>query len=519
MPDESVSSSPQPDSSPPTAELQPPSLQPARSPLRELIAIAGPTVATMTSYTAMTFTDKWLVSRLDPELVGAQGNGGLASWVPQAFMYGTLQVINTYVSQNMGAGKASRGAAYAWNGIFIAAAFSLLLQPYALLLPWIFEKAAMDPAQAGPATEYGRILIWGCFLNMATRALGQFFYGLHKAGIVMIAGILANIVNLVVSAMLVFGQDTSNRGLGLFGEMVAWLSATVGLERGMGIAGSAWGTVIATGVELSIPLAFFLSAKMHRQYGTRTSWRLSWPHIRDILRIGWPGGAMFANEMICWGFFMVYLVSHHGKAHASAGWITHQYMSLSFMPAVGMSVATTAIVGKYIGAGRHDLAAARYWLALGWTVAYMGLCALIFVVFRHQLIALFVKDGTPPEEVAELVRLGSMMLIATATFQIFDAGAMVTSGALRGAGDTLFPGVATIVSSWLIIVGGGFALLYAFPGLESLGAWMAASAYIIVLCLLLLGRFLAGHWKTIKLLPGSAPAPAGDGVTDGITPP
>jgi Na+-driven multidrug efflux pump len=149
----------------------------------------------------------------------------------------------------------------------------------------------------------------------------------------------------------------------------------------------------------------------------------------------------------------------------------------------------------------------------------MGLCALIFVVFRHQLIALFVKDGTPPEEVAELVRLGSMMLIATATFQIFDAGAMVTSGALRGAGDTLFPGVATIVSSWLIIVGGGFALLYAFPGLESLGAWMAASAYIIVLCLLLLGRFLAGHWKTIKLLPGSAPAPAGDGVTDGITPP
>ena len=56
---------------------------------------------------------------------------------------------------------------------------------------------------------------------------------------------------------------------------------------------------------------------------------------------------MFGNEMVCWGFFMVHLVSGFGPQHASAGWIAHQYMSLSFMPAVGISVACTAIVGKY----------------------------------------------------------------------------------------------------------------------------------------------------------------------------
>src|ERR1700742_2106378 len=86
------------------------------SPLAELLRVAGPTVATMTSYTAMTFCDKWLVSRLGPEFVGAQGNGGLAAWVPQSIAMGLSQVINTYVSQNMGAGKPERGPAYAWNG-------------------------------------------------------------------------------------------------------------------------------------------------------------------------------------------------------------------------------------------------------------------------------------------------------------------------------------------------------------------------------------------------------------------
>lgn len=477
----------------------------------------------MTSYTLMTFTDKWLVSRLGPELVGAQGNGGLASWVPQAFAYGTLQVVNTYVSQNMGAGQEKKGAAYAWNAIYIAAVFSLLLQPYSLMLPWIFAKCGIDAQQAAWGAEYGRILIWGCFLNMATRGLSQFFYGLHKGGVVLMAGVLANVVNLILSATLVFGPAAHERDLGWltplgFGEMTSGLARAVGMTEGMGITGSAWGTVVATGVELIIPLAVFLSPKMDRLYATRSSWRLSFTHVKDILRIGWPGGAMFANEMVCWGFFMVYMVSHFGKAHASAGWIAHQYMSLSFMPAVGMSVATTALVGKYIGMKRHDLAAKRYWLALRWTAGYMGLCGVCFVVFRRELVGFFIESDTTPEQAAELVRLGSMMLIATATFQMFDAGAMVTSGALRGAGDTVFPGLATIVASWTIIVGGGLAMAWAFPQLESIGAWVAAAAYIIALCVLLVGRFLTGKWKTINLIekkPGEAMQAAG-GTVDGI---
>lgn len=492
------------------------------NPLREMLTVAGPTVATMTSYTVMQFTDKWLVSRLGPEFVGAQGNGGLAAWVPQSIAMGLFGVINTYVSQNMGAGKAERGPAYAWNGLWIALVWWLLLQPYGLAMPWLFGLAKMEPRQIELATVYGQILVAGSLVNMATRALSQFFYGMHKAGVVMVAGVTANIINLFVAAVLVFGNGPVPADLGIFGRVIGAIGHGLNIAP-RGIAGSAYGTVIATCFELMIPLAVFLGPALHSRYGTRTAWRPSLVHLREILRLGWPGGLMFGNEMVCWGFFMVYLVSHFGEAHASAGWIAHQYMSLSFMPAVGISVAATAIVGKYIGMGRHDIAQKRAWLCLWVAAAYMGLCGLLFVVFRTDLVRLFIERDTPPGQVAELVRLGSLMLIACACFQLFDAAAMVMSGALRGAGDTVFPGLATVAASWLIIVGGGSYMVTHYPKLESLGAWIAAAVYIFSLCVMLVGRFMTGKWKAIKLLKGdgdlgpeAAASMAGAATTDGI---
>ncbi len=469
----------------------------------EFLAVAGPTVATMTSYTVMTFVDKWLVSQMGPVYVGAQGNGGLAAWVPQSVAVGFIQVVNTYVSQNTGAGRPERCAAYAWNAAWIAVGWWLLLLPYALALPAVFRAAGVDPEQADLAVQYGQVLIFGCLLNLATRAFSQFFYGLHRAGVVMVAGIVANVANLFISAMLMFGNGPVPEALGLFGRGCGAAASALGDEP-MGIAGSAWGTVFATIVELAIPMALFLSPGFHRHYQTRSAWRLSWPHVKDLFRIGWPGALMFGNEMLCWGFFMVYLVSHFGASHATAGWIAHQYMSLSFMPAVGISVATTAIVGKYMGMGRPDIAERRAWLAVGMATAYMGLCGLAFVIFREPLTRVFIEHGTPEDRAEELVRLGSMMLIATACFQLFDAVAMVLSGALRGAGDTVVPGVATVVASWGVIVGGGLFMVNVFPALESLGAWIAAASYIAVLCVMLVARFRWGPWRSIRLVTPKA---------------
>lgn len=435
----------------------------------------------MTSYTLMQFVDKLIVSRIGPEpiYVGAQGDGGIAAFVPISIAMGTLQVVNTYVSQNLGAGKPDRAPAYAWNAMWMAMVWWVLLIPYGLALPRLFLEMGREPERAALAASYGQILVFGAGLTMCTRAVAQFFYGMHRPGVVLVAGLAANVLNLVLAYALVYGE--------------------LGLPR-MGIAGSAVATVIATGAELAIPMALFVGAKYNRLYRTRAAWRPSLKHMKDLVRIGWPGGVMFGNEMVCWSYFMVFLVGRFGQEHSTAGWIAHQWMTLSFMPAVGISVAVTAMVGKCIGMGRPDLARQRAFMGLGLALAYMGFCAIAFVVFRHQMIALFIEQDTAPEIVTNVVSLGSKMMIAAAAFQLCDAVAMTLSGALRGAGDTVVPGVVTVILAWLCIVVGGNLIVELAPDLRSVGPWIAAASYIGGLCVFTLWRFLRGKWQTMRLV-------------------
>src|SRR6185436_9289755 len=200
-----------------------------------------------------------------------------------------------------------------------------------------------SPGQIALESVYGQILVFGSVLTLATRCVAQFFYGMHRPAVVLVAGVTANVVNLVLNYALIFGL--------------------CGLPK-MGIAGSAVGTVIATAVELALPMALFLSPAYNKLFQTRRGWRPSRRYLMDILRIGWPPGLMFGNEMVCWAAFMVGMVGHFGPHHSTAGWIAHRWMSLSFMPSVGISVAVTAMVGKCIGMGRHDLAAKRAWAGL-----------------------------------------------------------------------------------------------------------------------------------------------------------
>lgn len=471
------------------------------SAISEVLRVAVPAVATMTSYTVMQFVDKLIVKEIGPDELAAVGNGGMASFIPGAMMMGLLGVINTFVSQNLGAGRPERGSAYAWNGLYLSAlSWVLVFIPFAIFLPHVFlvqqSVFGLDaPSEAVSAmqNQYGSILLLGMIFTLGSRALGHFFYGIHRPSIVMVSAIAANIVNVLLCNLLVLGR------LGVPG-----LEIQTSYD-GMGVLGAALSTVAGGVVELVIPLVLFLSPKIDAQYQTRRAWRYSMTHIRDIAKIGWPAGMMGANELLCWFVFMTGFVAHFDKpgepaVNNAAGWITLQYMHLSFMPAVGISIALTAIVGKYIGAGRMDIAVKRAWLGLWLTVAYMMVCAAVFVIFRYWLVRLFTGQDYDPETTRQIVEIGAKLLILAAAFQLFDAIAISLSGVLRGAGDTLWPGVVTVVLSWVVIVGGGAYAVKFHEDLGSLGPWIAAALYIILLSIALFARFLGGKWKHMKIL-------------------
>jgi len=482
----------------------------------EMLLIAAPTVITMTSYTVMQFFDGFMVSRYGTQgdvNVAAQGNGGMIVWLALSIVLGLVGVINTYVAQNLGAGTPEKGSAYAWNGLWLALAMALLMLPYTAVIPSMYQWLGHEGDLLRLETSYARVLCVGAFFTLASRALSQFYYGIHKPTIIMLCALGANVVNVFLNTILIYGREGVPDGwsMGWALQPAAWIARTLDVEP-MGVTGAALATVVGTSLEFIIPFAIFLSPRYNNPYQTRRAWRLSLPHIKDILKIGWPAGLMFGNEMICWGYLMVGLLPAGGRAagedpvlHASAGWIALRYMHLSFMPAVGMSIAVTAIVGKCMGMGRPDLAAKRAKLGLAVTLGYMALCAVAFVVFREPMIRVFIDENLPAPKIADLIRIGSGVMIAAAVFQVFDALGITLSGALRGAGDTVWPGVLTVILAWTLLIGLGHAMIEIAPHLGSLGPWIAASAYIIALGIALLWRFACGKWKSIKLVDGPTP--------------
>ncbi|MCB9845062.1 MAG: MATE family efflux transporter [Phycisphaeraceae bacterium] len=489
-----------------------------------MLRIALPSIVTMTSYTVMQFIDGLMVSRIrpiDPVNLAAQGNGGMAAWVVMGASIGLFGVINTYVAQNLGAGRPERGSAYGWSAIWMAMAMAAVAIPYALVVPSIYAALGHHEPLITLESRYAQILIFGAFFTMAARGLANYFYGLHRARVVMIAALVCNVSNVLLNMLLIFGrQGMAPTGWVVIDAPAASITAfadAIGLD-GLGVAGAAYATVSGAAIELFIPLALFLSPRMNRLYATRAAWRPSRAAMSDIIRIGWPGALMMINEIFCWAFLMTYLLAAAGRAagedpvvHNTAGWIALRYMHVSFMPAIGLSFAVTAVVGRCLGMRRPDLAERRAWLGLRLTLTYMGLCAAAFVLFRGPMSRAFIPAEMSPEQAQTLVRVASHVLIAAAVFQIFDAAAITMLGALRGAGDTVWPGVLTIVLSWGCIVGGGWLIVALVPNLGSLGPWIAASTYIVLLGLGLLTRFIRGRWREITLLdPESKPLPAAE---------
>lgn len=506
----------------PSAPHQHEPIEQSATVLAEMLRIAIPSVATMASYTVMQFVDKLMVSRIGPEpvYVSAQSNGGILAWTLIAFVLGMTGVVNSFVSQNLGAGKPERGAAYAWNGLWVSLSYYLvIIIPAIFIVPRYFASIHDDPTLVKLESEYAVIVLAGILGTMCSRTLHHYFYGLHRPWVVLISALAANLVNVVLNVLLIFGDEGLRVEAGWLGDavinpvtgVIAELAGVLGIAA-LGLKGAAYGTIIGGFVEFLIPLGLFVSPRYARLFGTLRAWKLSAECLRGLWKVGLAPGLMFVNEIVCWSMLMIWLVPKGGEAigddpvlHNTTGWIALQYMHLSFMPAVGLSIAAQAMVGRCMGMKRPDLASDRAVLALKITLAYMGLCALVFVVFREQLIAVFIDDATPPEQRAKLIAIGSQVMIAAAVFQLFDALAITTSAALRGAGDTLWPGVATIVLSWTCIVGVGLALIYLAPGLGSLGPWIGASLFIILLGIVLGVRFARGKWKTLSLVDEDQP--------------
>lgn len=439
----------------------------------ELLYLSAPTVAQSVSYTAMQFIDTWMLSRLGTEEPTAAGNAGMLAFSFICFGFGIMLVVNTLVSQSYGRGEYNHCGRYLWQGYWVALVYSILVLPMVLLGPGVFRAAGHSANLSHLEGQYMQIVLSAVLLKMVATASGQFLLATNRPNSVLVAAVTGVLVNAAVAYALVFGN---------------W-----GAPK-LGVAGSAWAQNAGVFTEMCIA-TFFSLAFQSRKFG---AFDLK-PRIHEaikLVKLGAGAGLQIVADVLAWTIFLVAVMAQLGENAMAANQFMFRYMVVSFMPAWGISQAVTALVGRYIGMRKLDVAIERAHLGFKVAATYMLLCGMAMALFRYQLIHIFTSEP-------EVVRLGAILLIFAGIYQFFDAMYIVYNGALRGAGDTVVPGIVTAVLCWGITVLGGYLIARYLPNLGVAGPWLACTAYGILLGVFCFVRFQRGSWKAIHL-EGSA---------------
>ncbi len=454
-----------------------------RSDLRNVLAMALPAVITTSSRAAMDVIDYVMVAQLPThDAQAAILPAQVVMWSYIVFGLGVVTMVNTFAAQALGRGDRRETAAYAWQGIYVAAFFGLLATVVVAFVPGAVAWIGHEPGVQQNEIAYMRIALLTAGPTLIAEGLGWFFIGIHRPTIPMWTALEAIVVNFVVALVLIFGF--------------------FGFEP-MGIAGAAWGTMAAVCYRSVRLGASFLAPSVHSVFGTRHAWRPSATRLIKLLRVGIPCGTQLTSEVVVWAIFVNLLIGRKfGTDHLIATNAAWQYMRVAFMPTIGVGRALSALVGKSIGERNHLRARRETRIAAVLTIAYIGVLSLVYTIWGEELIRLLThNDG--------VARIGRGVMICTAVFQLFDAVSITYTSSLRGAGDTFVPSVFFIVSHWLIIIGGGWWIATTFPQLGSLGPWIAAALLIGMTAVFLWWRWHGGAWMRIALF-GDRPQRHGD---------
>ncbi len=441
----------------------------ARGSIRELLRLAYPVVLAHISLTLMGVIDSAMVGRLGATQLAAVGFGGAWIWTVFTLFIGTASSVQTYVSQHWGAGEDRACGGWAWQGLYAlvpataaaAALFCVLIDPFlAVLAPSVTVRAF-----AGP---YMAICAIGAVGATMSTVLSSFFLGIGDSRTPLYATLLAIILNVFLDYALIFGS---------FG-FPEW-----------GVEGAAVATMVSQWIQALAILWMFTRRSVKNRFAAR----IAWPDLaamRRLVRIGAPIGGQWSLEMASFAAFLT-VVARLGDVSLAASQAFIALLSISFMQAEGLGVGVSSLVGQYIGAKDPTAANRSYRSAQILTLMLSSFVAFLFIVFPGALLRIFTDDP-------EVLLLGAPLLAVGALYQFFDAFAIVSDGALRGAGDTRNPFVVRLCLAW-----GLFLPLAWLLGIQLDGgltaAWLAGALYVMVLAAYLVLRFRSGAWRRIQI--------------------
>lgn len=317
------------------------------------------------------------------------------------------------------------------------------------------------------AISYFTYILYGFIPMFLSFAFAAILRGAGDTKTPMTVTLIANLINIVGNYVLITGW-------GIFPEM--------------GIAGAALSTTISRYVSSLIYIWHIYVNGKTIQLGFH--WRLDKKLITPLFKISLPGGieqCLMQLSFVVAGVF----ISSLSTASEAVFRILIQIESLSFMPAVGISIAAATLVGKSIGEEDIDRAT-----QMGMTSAVLGVfwgifVAISFVLLPTPLIKAFTQDAT-------VIAVGLPVMIFMAINQPGLNFVIVMGGALRGAGDTYKLMIYTLIRLWVFFVPLCYFFIMHF-GQDVAGLWQAEILSIFIIAAVIYKRFTGRKWAELRM--------------------
>lgn len=441
--------------------------------LRELFRLALPMVVSQSAFALMVFTDRLFMSRIDALHIASALGGGVTFFVSIAFFMGVISYATAVVAQYYGAGHMDKCPRVVTQGVLIA----LLCQPLLALVAWqagqLFAVMGHEPAQVRLERQYYYVLMAGSFFTLVKTGIAAYFTGIARPRVVMIADLFGVAVNIPLTYALVFG---------------AW-----GFPE-LGIRGAALGTVIATVFTIAVYMLFYFN-RVHRQrFSVAASFHYDPGILRRYLRLGLPSGFELFVGAATFNLFLL-LFQSYGVTEGAAMAIVFNWDMLNYVPLIGMNIAVTSMIGRYVGAGdmtrTNQVISAAFLLAIGYSL----LLGIGFIVFRSELMYVF---ATPEEDFTAIARLGSDMMTGLATYVLADATILIASGVLRGAGDTRWLMNTSMLVHLLMLV--AQVVIIKVLDFGPMASWWAFVVMLLALAIIYSWRLLGSTWRAPERL-------------------
>jgi MATE family multidrug resistance protein len=428
-----------------------------------MLRLAAPIAAAELGWMFMAIVDTMMVGRLpySADAIAAVSLGSIVFITMGIFGTGLMLGLDTLVSHSFGAGNVADCHHSLLNGVYVGLAAAPILQGIVWLMGNSLWRFGIPREVLSYTIPYLRALDWAMLPLLMYFVFRRYLQSMNRATPVMFALLSANLINLAGNWIFIYGH---------FGF------------RAMGPVGSGWSTCVSRIYLAAFLLGYILYFDHRHKTGLRAvEAKPDLQRIGKILRLGLPAAAQLTVEVAVFAV-ATSLIGRLGAVPLASNQIALNTVSVTYMVPLGIGSAAAVRVGHALGRKDTQAASDSGWTAVALGAGFMACMAIIFWTLPREIVRIY----TPDENI---IKAATALLFIGAFFQLFDGIQAVTTGALRGTGDTRTPFLCHLIAYWLIGLPLGYYLCFR-RGWGAPGLWTG-----LCVALILIGSALLMFWQ------------------------